>query len=213
MKRKLTFTLFCLMVFLGVHAQEITPNDSTISSKKEMKVGIRLSPSLNFFDYGDLSFAQVASDNKVGFGAGVVFDWKISEYNRARLEPYFEIQNVVNESINPNIDAVTSFNNLVFGLDVIPLVITYGGKIKPQLSFGGFAKYYLTTSQETTFNGNTVSNFEPNTSSLQYGFNYGIGAYIGKRLVEFRYYQSLNDFVESSAVPNSINQVQLILVY
>ncbi|PRY87578.1 hypothetical protein CLW00_106204 [Mongoliibacter ruber] len=201
------------MVFLGVHAQEITPNDSTISSKKEMKVGIRLSPSLNFFDYGDLSFAQVASDNKVGFGAGVVFDWKISEYNRARLEPYFEIQNVVNESINPNIDAVTSFNNLVFGLDVIPLVITYGGKIKPQLSFGGFAKYYLTTSQETTFNGNTVSNFEPNTSSLQYGFNYGIGAYIGKRLVEFRYYQSLNDFVESSAVPNSINQVQLILVY
>lgn len=213
MKKQLTLTLICLMIALGLNAQEVAINDSIASAKKEMKIGVRLSPSMNFFDYGDLSFAQVASDFKVGFGAGVVLDWKLSEFNRARLEPYFEIQNVANNSVNPNVDAVTNFNNFVFGLDVIPIVLTYGGKIKPQVSFGGFAKYYLSTSQETTLNGNTVSNFEPNTSSLQYGFNYGIGAYLGKRMVEFRYYQSLNDFVESSTVPNSINQVQLILVY
>lgn len=213
MEKQLTLTLICLMIALGLNAQEIAINDSIASAKKEMKIGVRLSPSMNFFDYGDLSFAQVASDFKVGFGAGVVLDWKLSEFNRARLEPYFEIQNVANNSVNPNIEAVTNFNNFVFGLDVIPIVLTYGGKIKPQVSFGGFAKYYLSTSQETTLNGSTVSNFEPNTNSLQYGFNYGIGAYLGKRMVEFRYYQSLNDFVESSTVPNSINQVQLILVY
>lgn len=213
MKIILTFIFTCLLVVSGLQAQNLESNDSIPSTKKEMKIGLRLSPSMNFFDYGDLSFGQVASDYKVGFGAGVVFDWKISEFNRARLEPYLEIQNVVNNSINPNVEASTSFNNFVFGLDAIPIVLTYGGKIKPQLSLGGFAKYYLSTSQETTLNGNNVSNFEPNTSNLQYGFNYGFGAYIGKRMVEFRYYQSLNDFVESSTVPNSINQVQLILVY
>jgi hypothetical protein len=78
---------------------------------------------------------------------------------------------------------------------------------------GGFAKYYLSSSQETTLDGSTVSNFEVETNAMQYGFSYGIGAYIGKRLVELRYYQSLNDFVKDPFISNSINQVQLILVY
>lgn len=34
-----------------------------------------------------------------------------------------------------------------------------------------------------------------------------------KRLIEFRYYQSLNDFVNNPVVNNRINQVHLILVY
>ncbi|EOZ93472.1 hypothetical protein A33Q_3731 [Indibacter alkaliphilus LW1] len=213
MKKAMAIMLVVAIVSISHQLQAEILNDSIPKPKKEMKVGVRIAPSLNFFNYDDLSFAQVTSDYKVGFGAGAVFDWKLSEFNHARLEPYMEIQPVVNNSINSNIEAVTEFNNFVFGLDAIPLVLTYGGKIKPQISFGGFAKYYLSTSQETTLNGNSVNNFEANTSSLQYGLNYGVGVYIGKRLVEFRYYQSLNDFVENTQVPNSINQVQLILVY
>ncbi|MFD2200419.1 hypothetical protein [Shivajiella indica] len=204
--------LTCFQAF-GQEAEEAFLSDSIPAKKTEMKMGIRLSPSLNFFDYGDLSFGQIASDNKFGIALGMAFDWKVTDWNRFRIEPYLEYQMVSNNSINPNISAITTFNNFILGLDALPLVLTYGGKIKGQVSFGGFAKYYLSSSQKTTLDGDPVSNFEVETNSLQYGFSYGIGAYIGKRLVELRYYQSLNDFVKDPVISNSINQVQLILVY
>jgi len=205
------FMVCCVMS--EIESKAITLSDSIPEKKTEMKMGIRFSPSLNFFDYGDVSFGQIASDYKIGAALGVVFDWKISEYNRVRLEPYLEYQNIDNNSINPGIEAVTSFSNLTFGLDAIPLVLTYGGKYKGTLSLGGFAKYVLNSSQRTTLNGNPVNNFEVEINKLQYGLSFGAGAYLGKRLIEFRYYQSLNEFVNNSVIPNSINQVQLILVY
>jgi hypothetical protein len=197
----------------GIEAKANILNDSIPEKKSEMKMGIRFSPSLNFFDYGDLSFGQIASDHKIGAALGMVFDWKMTEFNRIRLEPYLEYQNIVNSSINPDIESVTSFSNLIFGMDALPLVLTYGGKYKGTLSLGGFAKYYLNSSQSTTLNGNAVNNFEVEINKLQYGLSFGAGAYLGKRLIEFRYYQSLTDFVTDSVIPNSINQVQLILVY
>lgn len=58
-----------------------------------------------------------------------------------------------------------------FGLDAIPLVLTYGGKYKGTLSFGGFAKYVLNSSQSTTLNGNPVNNFNVEINKLQYGLS------------------------------------------
>jgi hypothetical protein len=214
MKKFIFLLLFFSSVLLyGQEVKAAVLSDSIPEKKMEMKMGVRLSPSLNFFDYGDLSFGQIAADSKFGTAVGMVFDWKITDWNRIRLEPYLEYQKVANNSINPDISAVTTFNNFILGIDAIPVVITYGGKIKGQVSLGGFAKYYLSSSQETTLDGSTVSNFEVETNAMQYGFSYGIGAYIGKRLVELRYYQSLNDFVKDPFISNSINQVQLILVY
>lgn len=214
MKKPFALLLFMIcLVMSGFEAKAESQNDSIPEKTREMKMGIRFSPSLNFFDYGDLSFGQVASDYKIGAALGMVFDWKMSEYNRIRLEPYLEYQNINNNSINPDIEAITSFSNVSFGLDAIPLVLTYGGKYKGTLSFGGFAKYVLNSSQSTTLNGNPVNNFNVEINKLQYGLSFGAGAYLGKRLIEFRYYQSLNDFVNNPVVPNSINQVQLILVY
>jgi len=214
MKNILFLILFLSSILaFGQEEKEGILMDSIPKNKAEMKMGIRLSPSLNFFDYGDLSFGQIASDSKFGTALGMVFDWKVTEWNRLRLEPYLEYQKVANNSINPDITAITTFNNFILGVDAVPVVLTYGGKIKGQISLGGFAKYYLSSSQETTLDGSPVSNFEVETNSLQYGFTYGVGAYIGKRLVELRYYQSLNDFVNDPVISNSINQVQLILVY
>jgi hypothetical protein len=214
MKKFIFLLLFFSSTFhFGHEIKAAVLSDSIPVKKTEMKMGLRLSPSLNFFDYGDLSFGQIAADNKFGTAVGLAFDLKITEWNRIRLEPYVEYQKVANNSINPNISAVTTFNNFILGIDALPVVITYGGKIKGQVSLGGFAKYYLSSSQKTTLDGSTVSNFEVETNALQYGFSYGIGAYLGKRLVELRYYQSLNDFVKDPFISNSINQVQLILVY
>jgi hypothetical protein len=212
-KFKFLLLIFPSVLLYGQEVKAAVLSDSIPDKKTEMKMGIRLSPSLNFFDYGDLSFGQIASDHKFGTALGMVFDWKVTEWNRIRLEPYLEYQKVANNSINPDITAITTFNNFILGVDAVPVVLTYGGKIKGQISMGGFAKYYLSSSQETTLDGSPVSNFEVETNALQYGFTYGIGAYIGKRLVELRYYQSLNDFVNDPVISNSINQVQLILVY
>jgi len=215
-KMKKSFAVLLLMsVFIlsGVGAKAEILNDSIPEKSRDFKMGIRFSPSFNFLDYGDISFGQVASDYKIGAALGMVFDWKFSEFNRMRIEPYLEYQNLNNNSINPDIEAITSFSNVNFGVDVLPLVLTYGGKYKGTLSAGGFAKYILNSSQSTTLNGNSVNNFEVAINKLQYGFSFGAGAYLGKRLIEFRYYQSLNDFVNSPVIPNSINQVQLIFVY
>lgn len=214
MKKTFAIMLFLTLLFMtGIESEANTLNDSIPEKKTEMKMGIRFSPSLNFFDYGDLSFGQVASDYKIGAALGMVLDWKMTQYNRIRLEPYLEYQNINNNSINPDIEAITSFTNLIFGLDALPVVLTYGGKYKGTVSMGGFAKYVLNSTQSTTLNGNAVNNFNVEINKLQYGFSFGAGAYLGKRLIELRYYQSLNDFVNNSVIPNSINQVQLILVY
>jgi hypothetical protein len=214
MKKPLTLLLFMIFLIMsGIVSKAENLNDSIPEKSREFKKGIRFSPSMNFFDYGDLSFGQIASDYKFGAALGMVFDWKMSDFNRFRLEPYLEYQKINNNSINPDIEAITSFSNLIFGLDALPLVLTYGGKYKGTISAGGFAKYILNSSQSTTLNGNSVNNFEVAINKLQYGFSFGAGAYLGKRLVELRYYQSLNDFVNSPVIPNSINQVQLILVY
>jgi hypothetical protein len=214
MKKPCAFLIFliCFSLF-GYQSKANSLNDSIPEKKSDMKMGIRFSPSMNFFDYDDLSFGQVASDYKIGVALGMVFDWKISEYNRVRMEPFLEYQNINNNSINPDIEAITSFSNVNFGLDATPLVLTYGGKYKGTLSAGGFAKYVLSSSQTTTLNGNAVNNFTVEINKLQYGLSFGAGAYLGKRLVELRYYQSLNDFLTNSVIPNSINQVQLIFVY
>lgn len=213
--KKSFFVILPLICFImsGIEAKATTLNDSIPEKSSEFKKGIRFSPSMNFFDYGDLSFGQIASDYKFGAALGMVFDWKMSDYHRFRLEPHVEYQNINNNSINPDIEAITSFSNLIFGVDALPLVLTYGGKYKGTISAGGFAKYVLNSSQSTTLNGNSVNNFEVEINKLQYGFSFGAGAYLGKRLVELRFYQSLNDFVNSPVIPNSINQVQLILVY
>jgi hypothetical protein len=205
--------ILVLITMPGIRAKAKNLNDSIPERNTEMKMGIRFSPSLNFFDYGDLSFGQVASDYKIGAALGMAFDWKLSEYNRIRLEPYMEYQNLTNNSINPDIEAVTSFSNFIFGVDALPLVLTYGGKYKGTLSAGGFAKYVLNSSQSTTLNGNAVNNINIEINKLQYGLSFGAGAYLGKRLIEFRYYQSINDFVNNTAIPNSINQVQFIFIY
>jgi hypothetical protein len=214
MKKSLATLLFMVsFIMWGFEAKAEILNDSIPEKTRDFKMGIRFSPSLNSFDYGDLSFGQVASDYKIGAALGMAFDWKMSEYNRIRLEPYLEYQNINNNSINPDLEAITSFSNLSFGLDALPLVLTYGGKYKGTLSLGGFAKYILNSTQSTTLNGNSVNNFNVEINKLQYGLSFGAGVYLGKRLIEFRYYQSLNDFVNNPVVPNSINQVQLILVF
>lgn len=209
-----TVCSFMLLFALNANAQEseaVDP-DSLGKQEKSLRVGIRVSPSLNSFDYGDLSFGQIGSDQRFGLGLGVALDWKVSEYYRYRLEPYLEMQSLVNSSINPGIEAVSNFTNIAIGLDALPLVLTYGGNLKGQLSAGGFAKYLVGTSQETLLNGNEV-NANWQTNGLQYGLVLGAGVYLGRRLAELRYNMSLNDFVSNTEVPNSIRQVQLILIF
>lgn len=91
---KIPFALLLFLICLvmsGFEAKAEDQNDSLPEKEKiEMKTGIRFSPSLNFLDYGDFSFGQIASDYKVGAALGMVFDWEISQYNRFRLEPYLE---------------------------------------------------------------------------------------------------------------------------
>ena len=215
MKRFLIFLVICIPLYgLELMAQEADLHnaDTVAKSSKTMRVGIRLAPSFNSLDYGDLSFGQMGSDQKLGLSLGVALDWKVSEYYRYRLEPYVEMQNLVNNSVNPGIEAISNFTNIAFGLDALPLVLTYGNNIKGQFSAGGFAKYLLSTSQETLLNGTTV-NANWQTNSLQYGLVIGAGAYFGRRLAELRYNMSLNDFVSNTEVPNSIRQLQLIIIF
>lgn len=215
MKKLLLFLGILLPLFaMQVIAQEVdlSKADSVAKSSKTMRIGIRLAPSFNSLDYGDLSFGQMGSDQKLGLSLGVALDWKVSEYYRYRLEPYVEMQNLVNNSVNPGIEAVSNFTNIAFGLDALPLVLTYGDNIKGQFSAGGFAKYLLSTSQETLLNGTAV-NANWQTNSLQYGFVIGAGAYLGRRMAELRYNMSLNNFVSNTEVPNSIRQLQLVIIF
>jgi hypothetical protein len=204
------------MLLLGFEVAAQAPEgngaDSLGKEPRAMRVGLRVSPSLNSFDYGDLSFGQMGSDRQIGVGMGVAMDWKVSEYFGYRLEPYLEFQRLVNSSVNPDIEATSSFRNIAFGVDAIPLVLTYGARVKGQISAGGFAKYLLSTSQETLLNGNAV-NATWQTNNLQYGLVFGAGVYVGRRLAELRYGISLNDFVSNTEVPNSIRQVQLIFIF
>lgn len=214
--KKTVFTLCCCMLLLGLDALAQVPegsvSDSLESEPRSMRVGLRFSPSLNSFDYGDLSFGQMGSDQQFGMGLGVALDWKVSEYFGYRVEPYLEFQRLVNSSINPGIEATSNFRNIAVGVDAIPLVLTYGTRIKGQVSAGGFAKYILSQSQETLLNGNAV-NATWQTNNLQYGLVFGAGVYVGRRLAELRYGMSLNDFVSNTEVPNSIRQVQLVFIF
>ncbi|MFD2201171.1 hypothetical protein [Shivajiella indica] len=187
--------------------------DSVIVKENPMKIGVRFSPSFNFFDYGNLPFVGIRDDYKIGTAFGIVFDWNLSPYNNIRLEPYLELQNLVNNSTTSNLPIQTRFRNIGIGLDAIPLVLKFGGRIKPQVSFGGHIKYIFNSKHETTLDEDLIYNFSLNTNNLLVGINYGIGTYFGKRLIEIRYYQGLNEFVSNSKVPNSINQIQLILIY
>lgn len=187
--------------------------DSVNIIENPIKIGVRFSTSFNFFDYGDLPFVGIRDDYKIGTAIGIVFDWNLSQYNNIRLEPYLEYQNLINNSTTSNLPIETSFRNIGIGLDAIPIVLKYGGKIKPQMSLGGYVKYIFYSKNQTILDEGLVNNFSLKTNNLLFGINYGLGAYFGRRLIEIRYYQGLNKFVSNSTVPNSINQIQLILIY
>jgi hypothetical protein len=184
-----------------------------IGKSSPVNFGIRLGPSLNFFNHGDLKAGQIASDYQWGGSIGMLLDYKVSDFIHMRLEPFYEFQRVKNRYSDDLNSVEILFKNNNLGLDLFPLVLRTGGRFQPEIAIGGFAKYVLSSRTKTVVNQQLVDNLHWQTEPIQFGFALGGGFYLGEKLLEIRWYNPLTSFVVPDTLKNKINQFQFIIAW
>lgn len=186
--------------------------DSLFQEPAKFKFGVHFGISMNYFNYGDLQAFEVASDYTLGGSFGFEFDWQLSKIYHLRFGPYYEYQKLSN-TYNDNLNSSdVSFTNHNAGINFFPIVFCVGNKVSPEISAGGFYNYIFSSSVAATLNGQPLENIVFETQEQQYGLVFGVGIYLGRKLVEVRYQKTLSDYVLSGDLENSINQVKFVIV-
>ncbi len=186
--------------------------DSLFLEPQKFKFGIHLAMSMKYFNYGDLQALEVASDYTIGGSFGFVFDWRLSNYYHLRFGPLYEYQSLSNVYSDDLNSSEISFTNHNVGFNFFPVVFCVGDKVSPEISVGGFYNYIISSEEVTTLNGQILENIRFETNKQQYGLVFGVGIYLGRKLLEVRYKKSLSEYVVSGNLENSINQVKLVIV-
>lgn len=208
MKKSLLVIFIFLIYHLG-YSQEL---DSLSDNKpaQNFKFGLRLGVQSSFFDFGENEFFDITEQSQIGGSFGFTLDWRISDYNRIRVEPYYMYQPLLN-SYNEDGNLVEAeLINHVPGLDFFPIVLTYGGKIKGTISAGGFYRYKILGSSTVKINGEVSSQVIEGYSNNNYGFVVGGGVYLGRKLLELRIYKSLIDSYTDLGFQNRVTDFSLI---
>jgi len=194
------------------YAQEI---DSAVESDKgrNFKFGVRLGVNASYLNFGKSGIFEVSEDAKLGGSFGFRLDWKITDYNRIRVEPYYFFQQFDNRFEEEDLVILSTFQNHGVGMDVFPLVLQIGGKVKPTVSLGGFFNYILSSSSKSQINGRPANYEFSNLEKLQGGIVAGTGIYVGKSLLEMRFYHAITDLFSGIETPNRVNHVSFIIAF
>lgn len=131
----------------------------------------------SFFDFGENGFFDVSEQNQLGGSFGFSLDWRITNFNRIRVEPYYMYQPLLNSYSEDGNAVEVKLKNHVPGIDFFPLVLTYGKKIKGTISAGGFYRYKILGSEIVTVNGEQSSQGVGAYSGSNYGYVIAGGFY------------------------------------
>ncbi len=85
--------------------------------------------------------------------------------------------------------------------------------MKPTISLGGFFNYLVSSQSESQINGKPVDYEFTDLEQLQGGIVAGGGLYLGKTLMEIRFYKYMTDLISGLEETNRINQVSLIIAF
>jgi hypothetical protein len=210
--KKTSLVFMFLLVNLLAQAQKM---DSVFVSEKtnNFKFGVRLGVNASYLDVGESGFFEVSKDAKLGGSFGFRLDWKVTDYNRIRVEPYYFFQQFENRFEQEELVVLSKFQNHGAGMDVFPVVLQIGGKVKPTISLGGFFNYLVSSKSESEINGRPVNYEFTDVEKIQGGIVAGAGIYLGKTLLELRFYQSMTNLLSDIAEQNRVNHVSFIIAF
>jgi hypothetical protein len=204
------FALFVL-IFLVLFSQTLlAQNNAETSFEHRIKVGI----AANYFNYNErLAYLEVDRDFQPGISLGTIMDWRISPFNRIRLEPYYLYQRLLNRFDSQDVRVKSRFNQHILGVDFFPLVLKSNHRLQPTVSFGGFAQLLVLSRNQTTIDNQPISYTLKDINRLQTGWVAGAGFYIDQTLIELRLYNAMVNFYKNIETPNTIRNLSLILTF
>jgi hypothetical protein len=205
------YFLIAITVLASLSSSELLGQETEPGEWPDHKFDFMAKASLNYFDFDDLGFLEISSDAKLGVGIGMVYEWKMMERNHFRADVQYEIQSLQNSFEEGGNTSETKITNHIIGINVLPISIRAGNKFKPVLSLGGYANFILGNNIESDLNG---SGFEPDfeVNRVQVGWMMAAGVYLGQKLFEIRYKQSLSDYISNIDDTNRIDQISFILI-
>ena len=210
--KKTGLVFMFLLLSLFTQAQEMDSVEVSDADKK-FKFGVRFGANASYLDFGESGIFDVSKDAKLGGSFGFRLDWKVTDYNRIRVEPYYFLQQFENRFEQEGLIIQSDFQNHGAGIDVFPVVLQIGGKVKPTISLGGFFNYLVSTQSESQINGKPVNYEFTDVEKVQGGIVAGGGLYLGKTLLEVRFYKYMTDLISGLEETNRINQVSLIIAF
>lgn len=210
--KKVSLVFVSLLLSLFAQAQEVD-SVQVPEKAKNFKFGVRFGANASQLDFGESGLFEVSEDSKLGGSFGFRLDWRISDYNRIRVEPYYFLQQFENRFKQEGLVILSKFQNHGVGMDVFPFVLQIGGKVKPSLSLGGFFNYLVSTQSESQINEKPVDYEFTNVEKIQGGIVAGAGIYLGKLLLEMRFYRSISNLLSDIAEPNRVNHVSFIIAF
>jgi hypothetical protein len=203
-----------IIFFVGgfVSAQEID-SIGNLEKVRNFKFGVRFGANASQLNFSESRIFEVSKDAKFGGSFGFRLDWKVTDYNRIRVEPYYFLQQFENRFEQEGLIIQSEFQNHGAGMDVFPFVLQIGGKVKPTVSFGGFFNYLVSSQSDSQINGKPVDYEFSNLEKLQRGVVAGAGMYLGKSLLELRFYRSMTNLFSDIEEVNQLNHVSFIIAF
>jgi hypothetical protein len=195
-----------------VNGQAFDVLDSIPPEPPKFKFGVHLAASMNYFNYGDIQAYEVVSDYRWGGSFGFSFDWRLSDFYHIRFEPFYEYQQLANEYKDELNSIDVTFTNHATGIDFFPIVFCLGNKVQPEISIGGYFNNILSSNYDTSVNGQSTEGVALEINKMQYGMAFGVGVYLGRKLIEVRLKRSFNEFVVTESLKNNINQVKIVMI-
>lgn len=210
--KKTGLVFMFLLLSLFTQAQEIDSIQVSDSDNK-FKFGVRLGVNASYLNFGESGIFEVSKDVMFGGSFGFRLDWRITDYNRIRVEPYYFLQQFENRFEQEGLIILSEFQNHGAGMDVFPVVLQIGGKVKPTVSLGGFINYLVSSQSESQINEKPVDYEFTDLEKIQGGIVAGGGLYLGKTLMEVRFYKYMTDLISGLEETNRINQVSFIIAF
>ncbi|GMQ24551.1 hypothetical protein Aoki45_12330 [Algoriphagus sp. oki45] len=207
---KVLFVVCFMSLSILVFAQELDSNNIN-QKERNFDFGVRIGGSASFLSFDKSGLFEVSENAKFGGSFGFRLDWKITDYNKIRVEPYYLFQQFENRFENEDVQILSEFQTHGFGVDVLPIVLQVGGRVKPTLELGGYFNYLFSTSENHQVNSNFIDFSIEGKDPVQYGILAGFGISVNRKLFVLRVYQPLSDFVSDINQQNYINRISLIV--
>lgn len=137
---------------------------------KNFKFGVHLGGNASQIGFGKSGLFEISEDAKLGGSFGFRLDWRISDYNRIWVEPYYYLQQFENRFEQEGFIIQSEFQNHGVGMDVFPVVLQIGGIVKPTISLSGFINYLVASQSESQINENSLDYEFTDIEKIQGGF-------------------------------------------